>query len=514
MLFNSYAFLLLFLPVTCAGHRWLCRSNRREMALLWLNLCSLFFYAWWNPAYLPLLLLSISGNFYLGKQLAKQRHNVHKKLLLALGISLNLAVLAYFKYTGFALENINAVWGTSFHAPGIILPLAISFFTFNQIAYLVDAAEGMTEEYSFNHYTLFVSFFPHLLAGPIVHHRELIPQFFREQDDALRQQQWAVGITAISFGLFKKVIFADAMAYYADQVFGAATEGNPLTILDAWTGALSFNLQVYFDFSGYCDIAYGAALLFGIVLPQNFLSPFKSANIIDYWKRWHITLSRFITSYVYTPLIRNTPGGVLFSKAMFITVISMGISGLWHGAGWTFVCWGLLHGIMLVMNHSWRKLPLTKTLSHFAMYRLSCILLTYVMVTLAMVLFRSHSVPTALSLYQSLFSWSDFLALLDGQLTHHVHQPIISDLCRQLKIELSPLQKLLPVLLCLHLWVWLMPNLQQIFAERQYASSTLKMPATRFLWQPTMGWLALTILSLTFSLMALDQTSEFVYFQF
>ncbi|HQQ63100.1 MAG TPA: MBOAT family O-acyltransferase [Pseudomonadales bacterium] len=508
MLFNSYAFLLLFLPVACAGHHWLCRSNRREMALLWLNLCSLFFYAWWNPACLPLLLLSISGNFYLGKQLSRQQGSTYAKSLLALGISLNLAVLAYFKYTGFALENINAFLGTSFHAPDIVLPLAISFFTFNQIAYLVDAAEGMTEEYSFNHYTLFVSFFPHLLAGPIVHHRELIPQFFKLQDDALRQQQWAVGITAISFGLFKKVIFADATGYYADQVFRSPAEGNPLSMIDAWIGALTFNLHVYFDFSGYCDIAYGTALLFGIVLPQNFLSPFKAANIIDFWKNWHITLSRFITSYVYTPLIRNTPGGVVFSKAMLVTLVSMGIAGLWHGAGWTFIAYGLAHGSLLVINHCWRKVKPAKKLASIPAFRIFSIVLTYTAVTLTMVLFRSPDLTTAIKIFNVMFNVDGFT------LTHHLHQPVISDLCRQLKWDLSPMQKLLPVLLLLHAWIWFLPNLQQIMGNHPYALCNTRLAPTRLLWQPNTFWSVCTALALTASVMALYETGVFLYFRF
>ncbi len=508
MLFNSYVFLLLFLPIACAGHRLLTRGGRQEPALLWLNACSLFFYGWWNPAYLPLLLASILGNFHLGKCLSARSNTTGGRYWLAVGIALNLGLLAYFKYTGFALDSINTLFSATLHVPDIILPLAISFFTFNQIAYLVDAYEGMTEEYSLNHYTLFVSFFPHLLAGPIVHHRELIPQFFTRHSDSERQRQWAIGITVISFGLFKKVILADTLANYSEQVFNGIAHADTLGTLDAWAGALSFNLQVYFDFSGYCDIACGTALLFGITLPQNFLSPFKSANIIDFWKRWHITLSRFITSYVYTPLMRNTPGGVSFRKAMLVTIISMGISGLWHGAGWTFIAWGLLHGILLAINHSWRKLRIARTLAQREIFRIASTGITYLLVTLAMVLFRSSDINSALKMYSLLFSTENFTW------THHLHQPVINDICRQLGITLSPLQKLLPVLLFMQAWVWFLPSMQQVMGSPPYASSALRLPESRLQWRASNAWILAVIVALATSIMAFYQTAEFVYFQF
>jgi alginate O-acetyltransferase complex protein AlgI len=506
MLFNSYIYLLLFLPLCLAGFYWLRNSQRHEGSLLWLNLCSLAFYAWWNPAYLPLLLVSIAINFQFGKWLAAHQGNALGKKVLALGITLNLATLAYFKYSGFAMTSINQILGTHFYDPGIVLPLAISFFTFNQIAYLVDAYEGMTKEYRFNHYSLFVTFFPHLLAGPIVHHRELIPQFFKKPDSETQQEQWAMGITAISIGLFKKVILADALSGYANQVFNGAANGEMFNATEAWIGALSFTLQVYFDFSGYCDIACGSALLFGITLPQNFLSPFKTANIIEFWKHWHITLSRFITSYIYTPLMRNTPGGVAFSKAMLVTVVSMGLSGLWHGAGLTFVAWGLAHGIMLVINHSWRKLPLAKKLAPIKAYKLFCVLLTYLMVTLTMVFFRSHDLATAASLFHTMFNFSDL------QFTHHLQQPVISDLCRQWQLDLTPMQKLLPLLVFMHLWVWLLPNLQQLI--KNVALNNIRLPVTRFQWQANTGWSLLTAATLAIALMAVYETGDFVYFQF
>lgn len=507
MLFNSYIYLLLFLPLSVLGYT-LLRRRSSESSLLWLNACSFFFYSWWNPAYLPLLLASITANFYLGKQSSARANTAAGKYWLATGILLNLGLLGYFKYTDFALANLNLLLGTTFQPPGIILPLAISFFTFNQIAFLVDASEGMAKEYRFNHYCLFVTFFPHLLAGPIVHHRELIPQFSQAASTGNRQQLWAVAITVIAFGLFKKVIFADSLAYYADQVFKGAAMGADINTTDAWIGTLAFTLQVYFDFSAYCDIAYGSALLFGIRLPQNFLSPYKSANIIDFWKRWHMTLGRFITSYLYTPLMRTAMGGVTFTKAMTVTLISMTLVGLWHGAGWNYIVFGLVHGLMLVINHLWRTLPTHKKLASQTGYTSASIAFTFIGVMLSLVLFRADSLSTALSLYQQLFNFQEW------QWTHHVHQPVISDLARQFSVEVTPMGKILPQLIALLGWIFLMPNLQQVMAKQDYAIAHQPQPATRLTWQANYPWAMLTAVALVAALMGLRETGSFVYFQF
>jgi D-alanyl-lipoteichoic acid acyltransferase DltB (MBOAT superfamily) len=265
---------------------------------------------------------------------------------------------------------------------------------------------------------------------------------------------------------------------------------------------------VYFDFSGYCDIAYGTALLFGIVLPQNFLSPFKTASIIDFWKHWHITLSRFITSYIYIPLIRNTPGGVLFSKAMLVTIVSMGIAGMWHGAGWTFIAYGLAHGALLAINHCWRKTPIAKKIGRQTSFKYFAIFLTYTAVTLTMALFRSPDIDTAITLLKSLLSINNL------QFTHHLQQPIISDISRQLHWNLTPMQKILPIMIFMHAWIWVLPNMQQIMAGRHYASCSIQQKPTRILWKPNGIWSIVTAMALTFSLMALYETGVFLYFKF
>ena len=508
MLFNSYIFVFAFLPIAFIGYQLLQRKEKHQASLFWLTACSFFFYSWANPAYLPLLIISITANFFIGKQLSIRKKTRSGNRLLLIGILLNLFTLAYFKYTGFALANINALLNTTYHDPGIILPLAISFFTFNQITYLVDAWEGMTEEYSFNHYCLFVSFFPHLLAGPIVHHREMIPQFAQQHTKAEREKLWACGITVISFGLFKKTIFADSLSYYADQVFLGAANGNAINATDAWIGALSYNLQIYFDFSAYCDIAYGSALLFGIRLPQNFLSPYKTASIIDYWKHWHITLGRLITTYVYTPLILKTPGRISFTKAMTVTLISMTLVGLWHGAGWHYIIWGIMHGIMLIANHVWRRQSVSKHFDSSRIFHIFCIALTYLLVTLSMVMSRAPDVNTAATIYSAMFNLANF------QWMHHVHQPVISDLCRQLGFTLNSMQKILPVLLLLQCWVWVMPNLQQLMGKNDYAITQLHVSKSWLTWKPNIYWSMITAIAFVASVLALYQTGEFIYFQF
>ena len=299
MLFNSSVFLLLYLPVVLLGFFILASLKRPRLVGLWLTAASLFFYGWWNPLYVPLLMASMVFNYLLGGYLVR-RPNV---VLLAFGIATNVLLLGYFKYTGFLVQVIGEVAGLDWTIPNIVLPLAISFFTFQQIAYLVDAHDGDVVEHDFLNYLLFITFFPHLIAGPITHHREMIPQFNDPDTFRPKLENLAVGLTLFLIGLFKKVAIADTMGTYARPVYEAAAQGVPLTFLKSWSGALSYALQVYFDFSGYTDMACGLALMFGISLPPNFNSPFKARNIIEFWSRWHMTLTRFITAYIYNPIV-------------------------------------------------------------------------------------------------------------------------------------------------------------------------------------------------------------------
>lgn len=352
MLFNSFEFIFLFLPITLVGWFLIGKRNDR-VAVSWLVLCSLFFYGWWNPVYLLLILFSILLNFAFGWMLLKEETQKKRKVLLILGITINLGLLGYYKYANFLVEQVYLAIESSVHLEKILLPLAISFFTFQQISFLVDAYRGETQESNFLNYCLFVTFFPQLIAGPIVHHKEMLPQFVKKGIYKLNHEHISIGLAIFIVGLFKKVIFADGMAIYATPVFNAAEAAAVLTFFDSWCGALAYTLQLYFDFSGYSDMAIGIAFMFGIKLPINFNSPYKSTSIIDFWRRWHITLSRFLRDYLYIALGGDRKGEVRRYVNLFLTMF---LGGIWHGAGWTFVFWGMLHGFYLVINHVWRKL--------------------------------------------------------------------------------------------------------------------------------------------------------------
>ena len=357
MLFNSFLFLFVFLPATLLGFFLIGRYSR-PLAALWLFAASLFFYGWWNPAFTFLLLASIAFNYSVGTALAREharRRAASGSWLLGVGVCANLGLLAYYKYANVFIQGGNAVLGTGWQIESIVLPLGISFYTFTQIAFLVDAHRGEAGEFDFIRYGLFVTYFPHLIAGPVLHHKEMMPQFALAQTYRPHWANLSVGLTILAIGLFKKVVLADGVASFASPVFKAASEGASVTFLEAWVGALAYTFQLYFDFSGYSDMAIGLSLLFGVKLPLNFDSPYKAANIIDFWRRWHMTLSRFLRDYLYFPLGGNRKGPARRHLNLLITMV---LGGLWHGAGLTFVMWGALHGFYLIVNHAWRRLLL------------------------------------------------------------------------------------------------------------------------------------------------------------
>lgn len=316
---------------------------------------SLFFYSWWNIIYLPLILGSVLFNYIIGVSLSKRSDHtqISKKQLLAFGIICNIFLLGYFKYADFFIHNVNYISNTNFPTLGLVLPLAISFFTFQQITYLVDSYKKETKEHDFLNYAVFVTFFPQLIAGPIVHHKEMMPQFANVRNKVKNYKNIVLGIFIFSIGLFKKVVIADTFALWATHGFDVA---NTLNIFEAWATSLSYTFQLYFDFSGYTDMAIGAALLFNIKLPINFNSPYKALNIQDFWKRWHITLSRFLRDYVYIPLGGNRKGKYRVYSNLLATFL---IGGLWHGAGWTFIFWGFLHGVAMAVHRVWKELNFT-----------------------------------------------------------------------------------------------------------------------------------------------------------
>ncbi len=405
MLFNSFIFIGVFLPITLAG--WWGLKNRLgiRIALVWLVLASLVFYAAWDPRYLAVLLASVFVNFWLGGRIlaAKNRQAdiVAKRWMIA-GVGFNLMVLGGFKYAYFVASNLFAVFSLPPPFEPLLLPLAISFVTFQKIAYLVDCRRGVVTRHDLLDYLFFVSFFPQLIAGPIVHHRPLIAQTVAGKNPLLKQAETIVaGLALFSIGLFKKVVLADSIAHYASPVFDLARHSVPSGEA-AWQAMLAYTLQLYFDFSGYSDMAIGLALMFGFRLPVNFLSPYKSASIIEFWRRWHITLSTFLRDYLYIPLGGNRHGTIARYRNLWLTML---LAGLWHGAGWNFLLWGGVHGSMLLLNHAWRAMLGRLTLLATIWRRVPVaffVALTLLLVALAWVLFRSSDMAAASHMYQAL----------------------------------------------------------------------------------------------------------------
>jgi D-alanyl-lipoteichoic acid acyltransferase DltB (MBOAT superfamily) len=390
MLFSSPEFLFAFLPAVLAGYYLLLHRFGGKTANLWLTLASLFFYAWWKPAYLPLILASILGNYFVGKHLIQRSaQGIQDRLWLTLGIGANLSLLAYYKYAWFAVETLASLVGSPWRIEALLLPLAISFFTFQQIAFLVDASKGEIKTITFTHYTLFVAFFPQLIAGPIVHHREMMPQFERPKGYLPGWVNIEQGLRIFLIGLAKKILIADTLARFADLGWSQSGE---LTFFDAWATTLAYTFQLYFDFSGYSDMAVGAARFFGIHLPVNFNSPYRATNLQDFWARWHMTLSRWLRDYLYIPLGGNRKGNWKTWRNLLLTFL---IGGIWHGAGWTFIIWGLLHGLGSVLHRLWARLGIPlPSLAGWAM--------TFLFVHIGWVFFRAPDLGAALEVLKAM----------------------------------------------------------------------------------------------------------------
>ncbi len=390
MLFNSYEFIFLFLPITFFVYFYLNSVRLTEAAKGFLVFSSLLFYSWWNVVYLPLILSSMLFNYVVGNMLS--RHGgvgrVSKKTVLIFGICSNVLLLGYFKYSDFFITNVNNAFDQNIDLLNLALPLAISFFTFQQIAYLVDSYRKETKEYDFLNYAVFVTFFPQLIAGPIVHHKEMMPQFANLRNSIINYRNIALGLFVFSLGLFKKVVIADKFSIWASNGFDVSES---LNLFSAWATSLSYTFQIYFDFSGYTDMAIGLALLFNIKLPVNFNSPYKAINIQDFWRRWHITLSRFLRDYVYIPLGGNREKAFRTYNNLMITFI---VGGIWHGAGWTFLLWGFLHGLALIVHRIWR-------IYGFGLWAWVSWLITFNFINLTWVFFRAKE-------------WNDAIKVLSG----------------------------------------------------------------------------------------------------
>jgi alginate O-acetyltransferase complex protein AlgI len=528
MLFNSPEFILGFLPATLILFFLIARQGANRLAIGWLFTASLVFYGWWNPANLLILLSSIAVNFGLGMAIAQAAVPLIKRGWLLLGLTLNLGLIGYFKYADFALQTVNGVFATNVQLGEILLPLGISFFTFQQIAYLIDRYREPTDSrYRWLDYGLFVAFFPQLIAGPLLHHQETISQFTRKTLFRLQPENLAIGLTIFAVGLFKKVVLADTVAVYATQIFDAAADGESLSLLEAWIGALSYSLQLYFDFSGYSDMAIGLAFLFNLRLPINFNSPYKATNISDFWRRWHITLSNYLRDYVYIPLGGSRKGEWRRNVNLLLTML---LCGLWHGAGWTFVLWGGLHGVYLLIHHQWRSQRSSGDSPSLSVWQRECSwLLTFLAVVAGWVIFRAPDLPTAAMMLKSMAcgngislpeSWSsDFLQTLgvrfDGWLPNlSIEVDQIDDVT---EVEPTVIFIVLAVqLLIVRCW----PNTQQwidygkSIPDRPPVATLRQRLAAKLRWQPTHGWAILSALMTAIALLNLAKVSEFLYFEF
>jgi alginate O-acetyltransferase complex protein AlgI len=396
VLFNSREFIFGFLPVVFTLFFLIARRSHFHAAA-WLGLASLFFYGYWSIRALPILVISICVNYLFGKRIVLARSQRASRAILFAGVALDLVVLGFFKYADFFIGTANVALEEISLDPvgmlGIVLPIGISFFTFTQIAYLVDCWEGKVAERNFVHYVLFVSYFPHLVAGPVLHHAQIMPQFARPETYTIDSDKIAVGLALFAIGLSKKLLLADPLGEYANILFDGTKDGLKPMFLMSWLGVLSYTFQIYFDFSGYSDMAIGLSLLFGISLPLNFYSPYKATSITDFWRRWHISLSTFLRNYLYVPLGGNRRGK---ARRYFNLMVTMLLGGLWHGANWTFVLWGGAHGLFLCVNHAWRRtgirLPVVVSWA-----------ITFLAVVMAWVLFRSESAGTSTKIYKGLF---------------------------------------------------------------------------------------------------------------
>lgn len=493
MLFNSLSFLILFLPAALISF-WCVRYYSLRFACLVLLLASIFFYGWWNIGFLPILLTSIAVNFCFGWLILRRTNR--NKIYLICGILINLISLGYFKYWNFIYYNISQIFGYEFQKLNIELPIGISFFTFTQIAFLVDAYRREAQEPDIIKYGLFVTYFPHLIAGPILHHKEMMPQFSDERRRSITRGI-AVGLTILVIGLFKKVIIADSIAVYSTAVFSAFDQGVRLSGVEAWIGALAFTFQLYFDFSAYSDMAVGISYMFGIRLPINFFSPYKATSIIDFWRCWHMTLSRFLRDYLYIPLGGNRKGPVRRHLNLFLTMV---LGGLWHGASWNFVIWGALHGVYLISNHLFRSLAgsAADSIPPFFYW-----LGTFLAVVVAWVFFRAETLHGATAMISAMF----------GSFSHWVPSQIDKD---YLLGALGSIAILLGI-------VTLLPNVYQMTAREHPAllpkdiEKGLREQKTLLIWKPTriQGFaFGMTAVVIILMLSRLTIESEFLYFRF
>lgn len=458
MLFNSVPFIFLFLPTVLILFYAVARVDHR-LAAGFLALASLCFYGWWDSRYVLLLVGSVCGNFILSEAILRNRARPRTaRVLLTVAVAADLMLLGYYKYTDFFIANLDTLLGAAWTMRHIVLPLGISFFTFTQIAFLVDTYRNIARERNFIHYLLFITYFPHLIAGPILHHSEMMPQFASPRPYRFTSERMAIGMVLFILGLAKKTICADGIAPVSQTIFNAAVRGS-LDVPHAWYGALAYTMQIYFDFSAYSDMALGISIMFGIRLPLNFDSPYKAASTIEFWRRWHMTLSRFLRDYLYIPLGGNRRS----PPRRYINLLAtMALGGLWHGAAWTYVVWGTLHGFYLVINHGWRRLA-----GQVSLARPVAVLVTFLTTVIAWVFFRAPTMASALNMLKGMAGISGF---------HGAGMPYVSNL----------------QILCISLLImmcWVLPNAYEILGKQSPALHETRNVSPWLRWRPN-GWWA------------------------
>jgi D-alanyl-lipoteichoic acid acyltransferase DltB (MBOAT superfamily) len=483
MVFSSFNFLFLFLPVTLAGFYFFGRKSE-HWAASWLLLASLAFYVSWNLNYLPILAASIFGN-YLAYRGILRAEEAHKKRWLILAVAGNLLLLGYFKYANFFIQTVNDITGAGIHPLDVLLPIGISFFSFTQIALLVDARHGKAETVSLWRYALFASYFPYIVAGPVLNHKDMLPQFADVRNYSVTANNLAVGLTLFAFGLAKKVLIADNLVPVVSTAFAA---DNP-QLMAAWVGMLAYSFQIYFDFSGYSDMAIGVSRMLGFQIPFNFDSPYKAANVSEFWTRWHISLSRFLRNYLYFPLGGNRQGQFKRYRNLMLTML---LGGLWHGSNWTFVIWGGLHGLYLCIQHGWQTLRSegrgTPSRAVFYFNRV----LTFVAVLVAWAFFRAHDVPSAMDVLSGLAGLNG-LAAGAG--------------IGAWELAIVGVSAFIAIL---------MPNTNQIFLyfDNRFPDAQTAFSLLRLQWRPSITWALATGVVLTIDLLNMERTADFIYAQF
>lgn len=536
MLFNSPIFIFAFLPLT-VGIFYLFARRNVPRALTWLILASLFFYGYWRPLNILLIAPSIALNYFIARALIArgEEQTEASTLLFWFGIAFNICFLGYFKYTDFLATLSNDVAGTDFVMQRILLPLGISFITFQKIALLIDARAGRLASIGLRDYILFVLFFPPLISGPIVHYRELMPQFAK-LDGKFRWEDLTVGGTLFFFGLAKKVLIADPIALHIDPIWNAAAAGRPPSLIEGWAAALGFVAQLYFDFSGYSDMAIGIARLFGVRLPHNFNSPLRAMSIIDYWARWHVTLTRFLTAYLFSPMAlvftrarlargkqavsgRRTKLPTFAILVAVPTMTTMLVSGIWHGAGYQFVIFGALHGMALTINHAWRtwKPKASKDRDASPRWLWASWFITIGFAVLAKVFFRSADTRTALHMFDGMFGGQG-IAL--PQALNHVLAPTMTRFGIVLGTSSQGAVDFLQMMAMI-LIAWMialaMPNSHEMLAAYQPALDFQPVQGRRkieLIWSPTRRWAFAIAFIALLSLMSFGQVSAFLYWQF